>query len=285
MVDDLQLQPGLAAVVARARAAAQLVLSAGHDEQARVRAAEDTVEVRGLDVGFEHDLFLSGHSAVGRRSQRVYPLPARAHGGVLLPLRVDGGAGGAVLLQPRITGADLLLQLLHARGQCVPPGTQGGDVRRGSGLQLGAQGVAFPGQPGKRGLRRAAALPRRVQCLLQRIALRARLVERALRRRAVRVRQLLCAAQDVCVQLCAPRLKRGDLLRAVLHVRLLLPEGRLLRRQAAFQRLQRRERLLLRRILCFDCLGILRGRCAQGGEGICQRVRVERRRQRLARLR
>ena len=49
------------------------------------------------------------------------------------------------------------VHLHNNEGGRVPPGTQGGDVRRGSGLQLGAQGVAFPGQSCKRGLRRAAA--------------------------------------------------------------------------------------------------------------------------------
>ena len=233
MIDDLKLQPGLAAVVARTGAAAQLVLPAGHDEQARVCTAEDAVKVRGLDVGLEHDLFLAGHGAVGRRGQRVHPLPACAHGGVLLPLRVDGGAGCAVLLQLRGAGADLLLQLLCAHGQIVPPGAQGGDVCRGCCLQLGAQCVAFSGQPGERGLCRVAAGTRRVQCLLQRVALGARLVERALCRSAVFMRQLLRAAKDIRVQLCTPRLERGDLLRAILHVRLLLPEGRLLCRQTA----------------------------------------------------
>ena len=126
---------------------------------------------------------------------------------------------------------------------------------------------------------------RRIQRLLQRLALRARLVERALCRRAVRVRQLLRAAKGIRVQFRTPRRERGDLLRTVLHVRLLLPEGRLLRRQAGLQRLQRRERLLLRRVLRFERFSVARGRRAQGGEGICQRVRVERRRQCPARLR
>ena len=99
------------------------------------------------------------------------------------------------------------------------------------------------------------------------------------------MRQLLRAAKDIRVQLCTPRLERGDLLRAILHVRLLLPEGRLLCRQTGFQRLQRRERLLLRRVLCCERLGVAHGRRAQSGEGICQRVRVERRRQCPASLR
>ena len=204
---------------------------------------------------------------------------------MLLPLRVDGGAGCAVLLQLRGAGADLLLQLLCAHGQIVPPGAQGGDVCRGCCLQLGAQCVAFSGQPGERGLCRVAAGTRRVQCLLQRVALGARLVERALCRSAVFMRQLLRAAKDIRVQLCTPRLERGDLLRAILHVRLLLPEGRLLCRQTGFQRLQRRERLLLRRVLCCERFGVAHGRRAQSGEGIRQRVRVERRRQCPASLR
>ena len=109
VVDDLELQPGLAAVVARTLAAAQLVLPAGHDEQARVRAPEDAVKIRGLQKRLERDLLLSGDGTVRGRRQRVHPLPALVRSVVFLPLRVELGARRAVLLQPRVEGVHLRL--------------------------------------------------------------------------------------------------------------------------------------------------------------------------------
>ena len=80
------------------------------------------------------------------------------------------------------------------------------------------------------------------------------------------MRQLLCAAFGLRVQLRASRRTCGQLLRAFLYVCLLPPERFLLRRQASLQRLQRRECLLLRRVLRCERFGVARSRCAQSGE-------------------
>ena len=229
MVDDLELQPGLAAVVARTLAAAQLILPAGHDEQARVRAPEDAVEIRGLQKRLERDLLLSGDGAVRGRRQRVHPLPALVRSVVFLPLRVELGARRVVLLQPRVEGVHLRLQRVGACTECLTLRLQRGDVRRRRGVCLRVQRGDLSAQLRALGLRRSVLLLRRVKCLPQRLVLRLCLCERGLRRIAVRVRQLGCTVGCGGVQFVAARGTRGavgltgpDRIALLLQLRLLL---------------------------------------------------------------
>ena len=65
VVHRVQLQAAAAPLVFRLPAAAQLVPSAGHGHQAHVGPGQNPVEPGHLDVGFQHDLVLPRHSAVG----------------------------------------------------------------------------------------------------------------------------------------------------------------------------------------------------------------------------
>ena len=65
MVDHVQLQAALAAVVLRLAPALQLILASGHQHEAGICPGQDAVKTGHLDVGFQHDLLFSGNGSVG----------------------------------------------------------------------------------------------------------------------------------------------------------------------------------------------------------------------------
>ena len=65
MVDHVQLQPALAAVVGGFLFADELVLPSRHRQQPCVGALEDAVEEHRLDVGLQHNLLLAAEVPVG----------------------------------------------------------------------------------------------------------------------------------------------------------------------------------------------------------------------------
>ena len=91
MIDNVQLQAALAAVIFRLRAADQLILPRRHEKKALVRAAEDALEEGGLHIRFQRDLLLAGERAVRRLRE----------GGEPLPLFQQRGERGGRLLQAR----------------------------------------------------------------------------------------------------------------------------------------------------------------------------------------
>ena len=73
MVDHVQLQAALAAVVLRLPAAFELILTARHDQQTDIGALKDPVKEGHLDVGLQGDLFLAWKIAVDRIGQGPHP--------------------------------------------------------------------------------------------------------------------------------------------------------------------------------------------------------------------
>ena len=75
VVDDIQLQAALAAVVLCLNTPLQLVLSAGHHHEPGVGPGDDAVKIGHLDIGLQHDLLLAADVAVGGVRQRPDPGP------------------------------------------------------------------------------------------------------------------------------------------------------------------------------------------------------------------
>ena len=75
MVDHIQLQPALAPVIIRLCSSFQFVLSAGHDHKSCIGPDNDTVKIRHLNIGLQHNLLLPGEIAVGGAGQRLHPSP------------------------------------------------------------------------------------------------------------------------------------------------------------------------------------------------------------------
>ena len=73
VVDDIQLQAALAAVIPRFTAPLQLVLSARHGQKTQIGPPDNAVEIGGLDVGLQHNLFLSGDIAAGCVGKGPHP--------------------------------------------------------------------------------------------------------------------------------------------------------------------------------------------------------------------
>ena len=127
MIDNVQLQAALAAVVLGLRAPLELILSAGHDHQPGVGPCQDAVKIGHLYIGLEHDLLAPYELPARRIGQRLDPSPflfglgerravrlQRAQG-VLIAVQA-GRAGGLPVLQctaARIAGLQLCLYRLH----------------------------------------------------------------------------------------------------------------------------------------------------------------------------
>ena len=172
MVDDLQVQAALAPVVVRLPPAAQLVLPAGHHQEADVGPTDDLVEVGGLDISLQLDVLFFPERAVGGVGKGLDPavgLLRRGQGGLLALNVVQGGlvAGQTDVELLRLGGLPGAL-LGEARLLLQP----GGGVRGGLPLQqlpglgdLGLEGgdlaldVVNAGLPPARACRRASAWP------------------------------------------------------------------------------------------------------------------------------
>ena len=124
MVDHIQIQSGLVAIILCRLAAHQLVLSAGHNHKAGVGTGQHRVQVLHLHIGLQGDLFFTGQVAGGSICQGFYPA-------VAVLRRLQFGRCVPHLIQNRLIGMEPHSQCLALIGQRMQPGLQ---LR-----QLGAQ--------------------------------------------------------------------------------------------------------------------------------------------------
>ena len=74
MIDDVDIQAALAALVVGFHPSLHLVLTARHHHEARIGTGDDAVEVGHLDVGFERDPVFARNVAVRSVGQRFCQL-------------------------------------------------------------------------------------------------------------------------------------------------------------------------------------------------------------------
>ena len=72
MIDNIHVQAALTAQITGFLSAYELILSVGHDSESDIRALDYSVKVSRLRVGFQHDLFLASHLAVGGIGQTAH---------------------------------------------------------------------------------------------------------------------------------------------------------------------------------------------------------------------
>ena len=118
MVEDVQFEPALAPLIYRVPAAHKFELPVGKAEEPCIRTANDPVEIRRLNVGFEHHLACAGKVAVSHLGKVPHP--------VALPEQTRERADGPLHLLERS------LVLVQARLYLVQLRIQGGTSCGGS---------------------------------------------------------------------------------------------------------------------------------------------------------
>ena len=73
MINNVQFQTALTALIACNLPTLQIILPAGHFPQTQVGSLQDTIEIGSLDVSFQHDLVFTGYGTVGRIGQSLDP--------------------------------------------------------------------------------------------------------------------------------------------------------------------------------------------------------------------
>ena len=134
MIDHIQFQAALAALIVRIAAAFEFILPAAHYHQAQIAAPQHPIKAGRLHIGFQHDLFLSGKCAVRGVRQHLHPAPLplrfcqRASlAGQRIPYRAISQKTGRCMLSfppqfplPRLQSSLLRLQRFSFRRRSFP---------------------------------------------------------------------------------------------------------------------------------------------------------------------
>ena len=193
VVDDVQLQAALAAVVLRLPAALQFILAAGHGHEPPVGPGDDPLEAGHLHIGLQHHLLPAGDGAGGRVGQGLHPPPLLLQPGKLTGALADALGAAAVGLHPGGQGV-------------VPPALDRSPLRQGFLLlcQRLPVDLRFAGKPLRQLAHSAPQLRRGFLSLCQ-----------AALRRLQRQPQLSAA----CLQLTQPALRLSPVGKGQLHGR------------------------------------------------------------------